>query len=208
MAERVASAVQLQTVSDSPDSESKRLGELWAAVDRLLAGTSPEGARVQRLGPLEALRRQRAGVEVSDVLKAEARAATFAMLSVRPLLQRVRASCDGPLVLMKGPEIAIRYPGAARAFVDLDLLTEDAQLAYRQLRAAGFVEASDQEFSIAPQHARPLKWPDLPLFVEIHGHPHWPDGLPAPPTGRSSTQPSHPAWASTESSHRKTRSTR
>ena len=117
------------------------------------------------------------------MLAAEARAAAFAMLSVRPLLERVRTSCDGPLVLMKGPEIAIRYPGAARAFVDLDLLTEDPQLADRRLRAAGFVEVSDPEFSATPQHVRPLKWPDLPLFVEIHGHPHWPDGLLTPPTG-------------------------
>jgi hypothetical protein len=101
---------------------------------------------------------------------------------VRPLLHRIRASCDGTLVLMKGPEIAIRYPGAARAFVDLDLLTEDAQSAYRQLRASGFVEGSDPESSAVPQHLRPLKWPDLPLLVEIHGHPHWPDGLAAPPT--------------------------
>jgi hypothetical protein len=170
-------------MSDSPNSRSTRLDELWAAVDGLLAGTSSEGARAQRLGPLEALRRERAGENVSDVLAAEARIAAFAMLSVRPLLQRVRASCDGSLVLMKGPEIAIRYPGAARAFVDLDLLTEDPERAYRQLLAAGFVEGGEPEFSVAPQHVGPLRWPDLPLFVEIHGHPHWPDGLPAPPTG-------------------------
>jgi Uncharacterised nucleotidyltransferase len=183
LAECVASAVQLQAVSDLPKIESGRPGELWAAVDRLLAGASPEGVRAHRLGPLEALRRQGAGEDVPEVLAAEARVAAFAMLSVRPLLHRIRASCDGRLVLMKGPEIAIRYPGAARAFVDLDLLTDDADLAYRQLRASGFVEAGDPEVSGVPQHVPPLKWPDLPLFVEMHGHPHWPDGLPAPSTG-------------------------
>lgn len=35
------------------------------------------------------------------------------MLIAPPLLERIRAACDGPLVLVKGPEIARLYPGGA-----------------------------------------------------------------------------------------------
>ena len=106
--------------------------------------------------------------------------AAFAMLSVRPLLERVREACEGPLVLMKGPEIAIRYPGAARLFIDVDLLTARPRLTHRQLLLAGFVEASGPELLADHHHLPPLRCPGLPLLVEIHGGPNWPDGLKAP----------------------------
>jgi Uncharacterised nucleotidyltransferase len=96
----------------------------------------------------------------------------------------VRSGCAGPLVLMKGPEIAIRYPGAARLFFDIDLLSPEPHRTHSQLRASGFIEAGDAEFSVTRHHVRPLKWPDLPLLVEIHGNPNWPDGLQAPPAGQ------------------------
>jgi len=54
------------------------------------------------------------------------------MLSVAPLLERVRASCDGPLVLMKGPAVAVHYPGSARSFWDLDLLVPNPECRARR----------------------------------------------------------------------------
>jgi hypothetical protein len=102
------------------------------------------------------------------------------MMAVEPLLKLVRASCDGPLVVMKGPEIAVRYPDGARAFGDLDLLVSDARAVHGQLRSAGFVEVGDPEFYYRLHHLRPVAWPTLPLHVEVHSAPKWPDRFTAP----------------------------
>lgn len=166
-----------QTVTEST---SEGRNDLWPAVDAILARSTPEGARIHALGPLEAFRRNTVGASIPDALTMEARMAAFAMLSVRPLLERVRRGCDGPLVLMKGPEVALRYPGAARGFIDIDLLVPEPRRAHDQLREAGFVApGADQHFK-PRHHLRPLQWPGLPLRVEIHGSAHWPDGVQAP----------------------------
>jgi hypothetical protein len=167
-------------VTDSRNSTSNRRDDLWPIINAVLAGASPECARAHGLGPLEAFRRNQGGEIVPEALAIEARMAAFAMLSARPLLERVRNECDGPLVLMKGPEIALRYPGGARGFIDVDLLAPEPRRTHAQLREAGFVEAGDAPFFRPHHHFRPLRWPDLPLRVEIHGRPHWPVGLQAP----------------------------
>lgn len=169
-------------MTNSADPTAHRRDDLWPAVDALLARASPEGVRAHALGPLEARRRDRVGSSVPEVLAVEARVTAFAMLSVRPLLRRAREGCEGPLVLMKGPELALRYPDGARSFTDLDLLAPEPRRAHDQLRAAGFVEDEDPTFAQPRHHLRPLRWPELPLKVEIHGHPKWPDGLEAPAT--------------------------
>jgi Uncharacterised nucleotidyltransferase len=167
-------------VIDIAEPTSEGRDDLWPAVNALLAGATPEGARVHALGPLEAFRRNTIGASVPETLAMEARMAAFGMLSVRPLLERVRRGCDGPLVLMKGPEVALRYPGAARGFIDIDLLVPEPRRAHDQLREAGFIEAGDYERFQPRHHLRPLQWPGLPLRVEIHGRLHWPDGLKPP----------------------------
>jgi hypothetical protein len=164
--------------SDSTSVERHR--ELWHALDRLLRAAGPERAVLQGVGPLEAERRNRVGEPIPAALEIEARRAAFAMLSVQPLLRRIRDNCDGPLVLMKGPEIAIHYPGSARAFHDIDLLVPQPDRTHGQLREAGFAVAGDPDRFRPHHHLQPLKWPDLPLRVEIHGRPHWPEGLDAP----------------------------
>jgi hypothetical protein len=166
---------------DRADSAAERREDLWPAVNTLLAGITPEHARIHGLGALEAFRRNLVGVVVPEALAMEARMAAVAMLSVRPLLERIRNCCDGPLVLMKGAELALRYPGSARGFNDIDLLTSEPQRVHDQLREAGFVEAGGEKLSESHHHLRPMRWPDLPLKVEIHGGPNWPSGLEAPP---------------------------
>jgi hypothetical protein len=168
-------------VSDSANPPSNRDDYFWPAVNNLLASASFEQVLAHALGPLEVFRRTVTGETIPEALAIEARMAAFAMLSVKPLLERVRNSCDGPLVLMKGPELALRYPGGARGFIDIDLLAPDAERAHEQLRMAGFIEAGDDAKFVQPvHHLRPLRWPELPLQVEIHSRPKWPDGLEAP----------------------------
>jgi hypothetical protein len=97
------------------------------------------------------------------------------------LLDRARAAYDGELMLMKGPEVAVRYRYPTdRAFRDLDLLVDDPPAAQRALVAAGFVEGGNPENYDDAQHLRPLAWPGLPLVIELHRWPSCPPWLTPP----------------------------
>lgn len=96
------------------------------------------------------------------------------------VLGRVRDVCDGSILLVKGPEAAIRYPHGARGYGDLDLLVPGAAAVQRQLRAAGFEEMPDPEGDwVGIHHLPPMRWRGS-LYVEVHSEPHWPDDLRAP----------------------------
>jgi hypothetical protein len=155
----------------------------WRSLDRLLERADVEGIRAHKLGPLAARRLRELGRPVPALLAHDARAAATAMLVVRSLLERVRAACEGPLVLFKGPEVARLYPGSARLFIDVDLLTPAAESVHRALRAAGFAEVDDPELFVDHHHLRPLRSPTLPLSVEVHMQPAWPENVAPPPVG-------------------------
>jgi hypothetical protein len=165
------------------DSADARVTELWTAVDRLLANASIAGVLAHELGPLAANRLRRLGEPVPKPLLLEERAASLSMLTATPLLERLRAGCEGKLVLVKGPEVARRYPGNARRFSDLDLLTGHAESVHDELRGAGFVEFEDPEFDLTPEHhhLQPLQWPTIWLKVEVHKYPNWPMATTLPP---------------------------
>jgi putative nucleotidyltransferase-like protein len=102
-------------------------------------------------------------------------------LAVRPLLARVRDAYDGRLVLVKGPEVALDYPEPElRRYGDLDLLADDAEAAQAALLAAGFGEIDDPALYVDIHHLRPLAWPGVPIVIELHSRPKWPDGIPGP----------------------------
>ena len=157
---------------------------LWASVDRIVDRAPDLAAlRAHNLQLVAARRWRSLGRPVPRDLVAEARWAALASLTVPMLLAKVRAGCDGPLVLFKGPEIAARYPDAAlRGFRDIDLLVPNARRTQRQLVAAGFCEVGDEELYRDIHHLRPLAWPGLPLVVEIHERPKWIDDAAPPPT--------------------------
>ena len=121
------------------------------------------------------------GCELGDDLIADETRAAVNELAVPGLLARVRAAWDGPLVLMKGPEVALDYraPGL-RSFGDLDLLTDDAEAAQAALIAAGFHEVFDPEIYKDIHHLRPLWWPGLPLVVELHSRAELAGRVPRP----------------------------
>jgi putative nucleotidyltransferase-like protein len=162
---------------------STRLAELWTATDRLLEGATLEDVVVHHLGPLAATRLRRRGAPVPEPLVREERAAALSMLTGIPLVQRVRESCDGPLVLIKGPEIARLYPDNARRFGDIDLLTATADAVHRSLLANGFLEVDDPDLALHPEHhhLHPLRWPSIWLKVEVHTAPNWPLRAPRAP---------------------------
>jgi Uncharacterised nucleotidyltransferase len=158
---------------------------MWERIDSLLAATdSPLPVlRTHRIELLEARRRRAAGLPLEpDMIADETRVAVNEM-AVRGLLARLRAAYDGPLVLIKGAEVALDYgrPGL-RSFGDVDLLTDDAEGAQAALIAAGFQEVFSSEIYEDIHHLRPLWWPGLPLVVEIHSRANWPTAIPGPST--------------------------
>ena len=152
---------------------------LWRAVDELLDGASIPGVRANKLGALAARLRRLAGRPVPPAFAGDERGAAVAVTMARPLLEHIRSLCDGPLVLVKGPEVSRLYPGSARAFADVDLLAGDAHAAQRALLAAGYFEV-DEPY-LFRQHLRTLKSPTLGLKVELHTMPNWPPGRTPPP---------------------------
>jgi hypothetical protein len=84
------------------------------------------------------------------------------------------------MMVFKGPAVAARYPSGARSYGDVDLLVNDARSAQRGLLAAGFFEVDEPELFEDIHHLRPLRWEGLPLDVELHSRPKWPERLRGP----------------------------
>lgn len=157
---------------------------IWAGVDRLVTRAHRLAeVRSHGLEPFAARRWRLLGREIPAELIEEERLAAVASLTVVPLLERIRASTEGAIVLFKGPEVAARYPDRAlRRFKDLDVLVADAPAVQEALLAAGFRPIGDPEQYRDLHHLRPLVFPGLPLAVEVHAAPKWLPGLSPPPT--------------------------
>lgn len=155
---------------------------MWKGVDRLL-DRAPNLAdlRSHRLELLAARRWRALGLPVPGELVEQERLAAVVALTAPILLERARAACDGAMILMKGPEVAARYPDPAlRPFRDVDLLVEDAEATQRAFLAAGFQAVGDPALYEDIHHLRPLAFPGLPLLVELHSRPKWIEGLEPP----------------------------
>jgi hypothetical protein len=159
---------------------AEREAMIWRRVDDLLAAAAVDGVLANKLGPIAARRLHEQGRPVPPALENEARLARAAWMSSIMLLSRIRSVCEGPLLLIKGPEVAALYPGRARAFMDVDILSPQAQSVHAALRANGFIEVDDPELFTHHHHLRPLQWPALWLKVEVHQRPMWPKGLTPP----------------------------
>ena len=156
---------------------------IWSSVDRLIGAAPDERAlTVHRLEPLAARRLRALGREVPEpAAESERLGAAFA-LAAGAHLQRARAAVEGPLLVVKGPEVAALYPDpATRVSRDVDLVAPDPEDAQRRLLAAGFAEAGSADYYADAPHLLPLAWPGLPVEIEVHGRPNWPPWLAAPP---------------------------
>lgn len=156
--------------------------DLRGVVDRLLdRGGSEREIASHCLEQLTACRLRERELPVPFWLRAAERAAALAAMTAPIVLARVRSACDGPLVLMKGPQVAAAYASPLhRVFWDIDLLVSDAEAVQEQLRSAGFQPVGDPTPYAGIHHLPPLGLPGLPIAVEIHSRPKWVDGLPAP----------------------------
>ncbi len=146
--------------------------------------TSLADLRLHRLHLLAAARWRAAGLAVPPRLVREE--AKFAILTsaADTVLKAIRDTCDGPLLLLKGPAVSRLYPDPSwRPFTDLDVLAEDPERTQRALVAAGFrpYAGLPDEYYHGRQHLRPLLLEGLPgPFVEIHRRPHWVSFADAP----------------------------
>ena len=134
-----------------------------------------------RLHLIAARRWRSEGRALPPSLVAEERLVAARTLAAPVLLERVRAATTGPLLLIKGPEVARHYPAPSlRDFRDLDLVVPDAAATQRELLRAGFVEVGDAALYEDIHHLRPLALGSLPLVVEVHHTLKWVERLPAP----------------------------
>ena len=149
---------------------------LTEMIERLVSTAPSLGAlRKHRLHLAAARLWQSRGREVPADLLADARVGAVRAMLAHLVLGKARAAYDGPLMLMKGPEIAAHYPVPSdRPCHDLDLLVEDAEAAQRALLAAGFVEFGDPAIYAGLQHLPPLVWPNAPFVIEVHRRPSQP----------------------------------
>jgi hypothetical protein len=148
---------------------------LWQRVGELAdAAPSVSDLRYHKLELIAAARMRARGEPPPAALIADERRAAVLGLAIPTVLRRVRAACDGPVVLMKGAEAAARWPRPElRPAGDIDLLVEDAEAVQRALLAAGFVELADPAPYHRLQHLCPIALPGFPIAVEIHRRPHW-----------------------------------
>ena len=164
--------------------KAERVGDIWVAVDSLIDGApSLEDLREHRLHLLAERRWIETGKTVPAALAAEKTVALALFLPVSSLLARIRAAWSGPMIILKGPELASRYPeGFRRTAGDIDLLVDDAPAAHAALCAAGFVPIGDPRYYVDIHHLQPLVWPGLPVSVEVHHSLKWIEGLEPPTT--------------------------
>ena len=157
--------------------------ELWAAVDDLV-DRAPRLADISshRLELLAARKWRSAGVAVPPAVVEQERRAAAVHLATPVLLHLVRGAYEGGLILVKGLDVARRYPQIGlRSFGDVDLLADDAADAQRALISAGFEEVGDPSLYEGIHHLRPLRWPGLPVVVELHSRLKWVAGIAPPP---------------------------
>ena len=156
--------------------------EIWESVDRLIGAASNERAlTVHRLEPLAARRLRSRGDAVPEAAAESERLGAAFSLAAEAHLARARAAVEGPLLVVKGPEVAALYPDpATRVSRDVDLVAPEPEDVQRRLLAAGFAEAGSADYYADAPHLLPLAWPGLPVEVEVHGRPNWPPWLSAP----------------------------
>ncbi len=167
-------------VSAAPIPRSAVLKSVDGLIDRALTLEDLERHGLQLLA---GERWRRLGVPLPRRLLAQERLAAATSLAAPAVLERIRSAVDGDLLILKGPEVAVAYPDAAlRPYGDLDLLVSDPSGAQRALMAAGFEPVGDPKRYVDAHHLPPLRAPRLPLLVEVHKTPHWPDWIDPPHT--------------------------
>lgn len=157
--------------------------DIWPRVNELVDRAETVTAlHAHRLHLYAAWHWRTLGRPVPEELVELERGAALQRLAAPALLRHVRNAYDGPMLLLKGAEVAARYPKPElRPSLDLDLLVPDAKAAQKALVAGGFAER--EAFHPDDHHHLPgLEWPGALMRVEVHSTPSWPTWLTPPST--------------------------
>lgn len=155
----------------------------WDRVDALIdASPGLDDLHAHGLELLAARRWRARDVPLPATLVREELLAQWRTQAAPRVLEAVRAAVDGPVLLMKGPAVAARYPEpATRPFIDIDLLVPDARTAHAALLAAGFEPSADPGgYPDFLHHMPPVHAPADPIPIELHSRLKWVDGCRAP----------------------------
>ena len=157
---------------------------IWSAVDALIErAPSLDDLRDHRLQLLAERRWLLTGGAVPASLAADKTLAAALSMAVPGLLGRIASVWEAPKIVLKGPELARRYPDRLlRTAGDIDLLVEDADAAHAALCSSGFAAVGDPRRYVGIHHLQPLVWSELPVSVELHHAPKWIEGLEPPST--------------------------
>lgn len=102
----------------------------WRSIERVVERLPEPSLKPHGVHLIAADIWRQQGVDVPLAYQQAARFRAIQTPATAVLLERVCATVSGPIMLMKGPEVALRYPDPAlRPFGDLDLLVQDAELA-------------------------------------------------------------------------------
>ena len=157
---------------------------LWERVDAMIdSAPGVVDLRAHGLHLLAARRWRMLGRPVAASLVKDELRAAFTLHNVLGVLREIRAACDGPVIVLKGPVVSALYPDPAlRPFYDLDLLVPNPVAARQSLLASGFQQSGDpRHYQHVFHHEWPVRSPNFPVDVELHSEPKWVGGLDAPP---------------------------
>jgi hypothetical protein len=156
---------------------------IWERVEDLVdRAAGVEDLREHRLELIAARRWRALGRSVPPEIVHEERLMAIITMTAPLLLEKIRDAVDGPILLLKGPELAARYPDPAlRPYGDIDILVPDARIVHQALQAAGFEEVGDPALFVDLHHLRPLILRPFPMPVEVHAAPKWIEKLEPPP---------------------------
>jgi hypothetical protein len=164
------------------EATADRVSVFWSAVTGLVRSRLDDNRLVAHgLGGVAADLCDGRGWPVPAGHRSQQRLARVGSVTAPILVDRIRVACEGPILIMKGPEAAARYPNGTRAFSDIDILVPDAWRTQQQLIAGGFVEEHDPDGRWLGIHHLPrLRYPGLALAIEVHAVPKWLAGVRPP----------------------------
>ena len=157
----------------------------WEAIQHVVEGWPQETLGAHGLHLIAASQWRSSGASVPQDFQDAERLRAISTPAAAMLLKRIRATVPGKIILLKGPELASYFPDPMlRPFVDIDILTPDAADTQARLLQAGFREGRDDLNFHDLHHHTPLRYPGLPLAVEIHSTPKWLSWMSPPSTSQ------------------------
>ena len=153
---------------------------MWTRLHRLTDGASTAGLRAHGLQLVAGEHWFASGSTRAASVADDGRHAQAAHLVAEELLRRIRALVDGPVVVIKGIEVACHYGFVGgRPYGDLDILVPDAQAVMGALVADGWVQSRGQYDD--HHHLAAVRAPSLPMPIEVHHSLGW-EGWSRPPS--------------------------